>query len=118
MVGAIVVLFLLWAVSGWAFNRYAKLTTSEIATLKRENLSCAKAVVAQGNRIDEGLSTLRAFTSKEWEDHEARIAFLENSLTAKTSQTKIVPKAHKTTFRQFAAAAEAASDPETAKEQA
>ena len=99
MVGAIVGLFLLWVVSGWAFNRYAKLTRSEIATLKRENLSCAKAVVTQTRRLDETA-----------EDYESRIAFLENSLTAKASEAKIIPKAHKTTFRQFAEAASKASE--------
>lgn len=46
-------------------------------------------------------------------DHEARIAFCEGQLTAKTSSPKIVPKAHKVNFRQFAAAASEATEPET-----
>lgn len=44
------------------------------------------------------------------EDHEARIAYLEKSLTAKPSEAKIVPKAHKRTFRQFAEAASRATE--------
>lgn len=45
-------------------------------------------------------------------DFEARIAFLENSLTAKATTAKIVPKPHKATFRQFAAAASAQQETE------
>jgi hypothetical protein len=47
------------------------------------------------------------------DDHEARIAFLENQLTSKADAAKIVPKANKMTFRKFAQAAEAASEEET-----
>ena len=69
-----------------------------IEALERENVILAKK-----------LKALDAM-SQYHEDHEARIAYLENRLTAKQSEAKIVPKAHKTTFRQFAEAASKASE--------
>jgi hypothetical protein len=97
MVGEIV-LFGLWCVLVWDLVRRAKGTKVEIAKLKRENYNLAAAVVKQGKRIDLT------------EDHEVRITFMEKGLTSKTATAKIVPKAHKATFRQFAQAASQASE--------
>lgn len=79
-----------------------------IDVLENENLRLARAIQAQAAR----LKTLEGRPEKN-EDHEARIVFLENNLTAKQSAAKIVPKAHKTTFRQFAEAASKATEQET-----
>lgn len=97
-----------------------------ISALERENVQLAKALLSQDKRIDDSdeknsmalgqcttAITKRLRTVEESiEDHEARIAFLENSLTAKATTAKIVPKPHKATFRQFAAAASAQQETE------
>jgi hypothetical protein len=86
-----------------------------ISALERENVQLAKALIALGHKID-GIPYCDPnridLALKETEDHEARIAFLENRLTAKGSEAKIVPKAKPVTFRQFAAAASVATETE------
>jgi hypothetical protein len=64
------------------------------------------------NNLQETAARVDADQQMRIDDYEARITFLESQLTAKTSTAKIVPKAHKTTFRQFAEAASRASEPE------
>lgn len=76
-----------------------------IDVLEKENLRLAKALHIHSGRIDD-LEKLYA----ESNDHEARIAFCESRLTPKQSEAKIVPKAHKRTFRQFAEAASKATE--------
>jgi hypothetical protein len=89
-----------------------------IDVLERENLRLAKAEKVAIARADEALSQcgIAIQTSADaralYLDHEVRIAFCESQLTSKQSTAKIVPKAHKTTFRQFAEAASRASEPE------
>jgi predicted Ser/Thr protein kinase len=94
-----------------------------------ENLRLARAVKALEKRLDETIERAKSedeqirealngsvsMLRKEFPDladHEVRIEFLESQLTAKTSTAKIVPKAHKATFRQFAQAASQASEPQ------
>ena len=77
-----------------------------IAALERENAQLAKAVLALGQRLDEEITNRKMHGG----DLEARIAFLENSLTAKQTAAKIVPKAHKATTRQFLEAASKATE--------
>lgn len=106
MVGT-VILFALWCFSGWAFNRFGKKMLAEIAILQRENVQLAKTAKAYGQR----LAALESRPEKD-EDHEVRIALLENSLTAKTSEAKIVPKATKPNWKTFRTAAEKATEPQ------
>lgn len=75
-----------------------------IDVLGRENFRLAKAMLALEKRLCE-----------LEDDFEVRIAFCESQLTAKTSSPKIVAKAHKRTFRQFAEAASQATEEETAE---
>jgi hypothetical protein len=82
--------------------------------LKAENLRLAKAILALEKRIVER-EVESGNQALVQDDHEVRIAFLENSLTAKASTAKIVPKAHKGTFRQFAEAASKATEEEIAE---
>jgi len=66
-----------------------------IAALESENLTLAKALLTDRQKA---------------EDQEARIAFCENSLTAKATTAKIVPKP--ANWKQFRSAAEKASEQE------
>jgi len=98
-----------------------------IEALERENAILARVVkeqkelladtirraMSEDNIIRESLNGSVTMLRKEipsLDDHEARIAYLENRLTAKQSEAKIVPKTQKTTFRQFAEAASKASE--------
>lgn len=74
-----------------------------ISALERENVQLAKRIIAIQSAGDARALYL---------DHEARIAFCENSLTAKQTAAKIVPKAHKSTTRQFLEAASKATETE------
>lgn len=71
-----------------------------ISALERENLQLLKAATSQRTQIELMLEAR--------EDHEARIAFLENSLTAKPTTAKIVPKS--ANWKQFRTAAEKATE--------
>lgn len=82
-----------------------------ISALERENVQLVRALLSQTNRLDDLVGQVFNLM-KESQDYAARIAFLENSLTAKATTAKIVPKPHKTTFRQFAEAASKASEEE------
>lgn len=122
MVSAIVVLFLLWGASEWAAYRQYKRRNDEIAILQRENLTLGKALIERGKRQEKDMVTTLEEFAKVWnkcyatatadidstEDHEARIAFLENSLTAKPTTAKIVPKS--ANWKQFRTAAEKATE--------
>lgn len=110
MVGEIA-LFGLWCVLVWDLVRRAKGTKVEIDKLKRQNTNLAAEIVRQGKRpIFDPAKADEKFKASE--DHEVRIAFLEKGLTSKSATAKIVPKAHKATFRQFAQAASQASEPQ------
>ncbi len=80
-----------------------------ISALERENVMLAKAILSTREECQFIVKTLRGDT----EDHEARIAFLENSLTAKATTAKIVPKP--ANWKQFRSAAEKASEAEVAE---
>lgn len=118
MVGEIV-LFVLWILAGLAFNLFVRKVDANISMLKRENISLAKAEKVALNRADEAITRAdiaikmaNDCLAKRDEDHEVRIAFLENSLTAKTSEAKIVPKATKPNWKTFRTAAEKATEQE------
>ncbi len=90
-----------------------------ISKLERENLSLVKAALDHEDRVksletrlDVLTNTVNGAHAANMDDCEARIAFLEKSLTSKPSTAKIVPKAHKTNWKQFRSAAERASEPE------
>lgn len=108
MVGT-VILAVLWIVSGLCFNWFVRRVTADTTAFKSRIAALEKRVSSteQGNdaNIKIGLNT-----AADVEDHEARIAFCEGQLTAKTSSPKIVAKAHKVNFRQFAEAASKASE--------
>lgn len=98
MVGEII-LFGLWCFSGWAFNHAIKQHKIEIAILKRENESLAKAALVQTKKLAKAEEALA--------DHDALLKDLENRLTSIEVTPKITEKRSKTvTFRQFKAAAE------------
>lgn len=133
MVGEIV-LFGLWLVAGWAFNRHAKRTDIEIAKLRRENASCAKAIAAQSQAIAKQGDAIAAQSDSvaevlklaqscqaamltgfvasglaEIADHAALLADLEKRLTAvevapKSSEGK--SRTRTVPFRAWRAAAE------------
>lgn len=93
-----------------------------IDVLEAENLRLARAIHSQATRLKECETAssssfantvhLGVIEGKRDEDHEVRIAFLENSLTAKTSEAKIVPKATKPNWKTFRTAAEKATEQE------
>lgn len=122
MVGA-VILAGLWVVSGLCFNWFVHRATkvssafnARIKVLETENLRLARAILALEQRlcridgIHVELAQADVGVVNELRDHEARIAFCEGQLTAKTSSPKIVPKAHN--WKQFRSAAEKASENE------
>lgn len=111
MVYAIVALCILWCVSGWAFNVAYRHHGESITKLKSENLRLAEAIKVHERRLKTADAHFDEFNKTD-EDQEARIAFCESQLTAKTSTAKIVPKPQKRTFRQFAEAASKASETE------
>lgn len=84
----------------------------EVDVLEQENLILAKALKRheENDKIfEEGLNQCLA-DCKNMPDIEVRIAFLENSLTAKPTTAKIVPKT--ANWKQFRTAAEKASESE------
>lgn len=107
MVGEIV-LFGLWLVAGWAFNRHAKRMDIEISKLQRENASCAKAAGIALNRANESKEEAKKSLALS-SDHAVLCADFEARLTAVDvapkssegkSRTRTVP------FRAWRAAAE------------
>lgn len=92
-----VTLFVLWCFTGWAFNRFAKNTRSEIARLKIENLKIAKSQIVQHERIDKMQLEIASLQSQK-------------CLTTEPAKPKIIPKPQRTTWKQFRAAVENASD--------
>jgi hypothetical protein len=113
MVGTIVLL-ILWGVSGWAFNAFAKRTREEIALLKRENLTCAKAVAAQSKKFDESQHDA-AEAIKIATDCQAQVQHLEKGLTAVKEKPRMEPKPARVNWRQFRAKREQASEPAEAE---
>lgn len=98
MVGAIVVLFVLWAVSGWAFHWFVIKCTDKLSSLRRENEILAKALKAQVEMI----SLYRSDTVGEWERQSKRVeevaawfvnANIENRLTSLESSERMKPNA-------------------------
>lgn len=87
-----------------------------VTTVEAENLRLARAILALEKRVALNENAIDAARKEslgnaaEIEDYEARIAFCESHLTQKPSEAKIVPKAHKTTYRQFAEAASKATE--------
>lgn len=87
-----------------------------IDVLEEENLRLVKSALATKERFELHMGHIedtRARVGREnvtTQDHEARIAFLENSLTAKPTTAKIVPKT--ANWKQFRTAAEKASESE------
>lgn len=77
-----------------------------IDVLERENLRLAKACKSLDSAKEKDSHDYRVIFA----DFEARIAFFESRLTPKPSEAKIVPRPHKTTFRQFAEAASKATE--------
>jgi hypothetical protein len=83
MVGTII-LAVLWVISGWAFNDFAKRSRKEIADLKRENLTLAKVSQAHHKRMDELWKQVDLLLL-EREQREKR-------LTAEAEKPKIIAK--------------------------
>lgn len=66
MVGTIV-LGVLWVLSVWAFNSFAKRTSAEIDQLKRENLRLAQTAIKHKERLErlEALPVQKELTPEQ-----------------------------------------------------
>lgn len=90
-----------------------------ISQLEAENLRLFRAILALEKKIEsnenavDAANKLMLSAHAEIEDQEARLAFLEKPLTPTATSPKIVPKAHKLTFRQFAEVASRATEENT-----
>lgn len=106
MVGEIV-LAILWAVSGWIFNRVYTRQRDHIARLDRENLSCAKAIIEARKEAKEAKSD----AAKSLEV----VQRLENRLTSTPAKPKIEAKPKRLTWRGTLAAIERENEKESAE---
>ena len=98
-----VVLYVLWAASGWAFNIVVKRFMREVAALKRENGILAKALKAHSERIE----------GAEKDSGQALEIALDcqKGFMAEPAKPKLVAKPQRANWKQFRTAAEKANDP-------
>jgi hypothetical protein len=96
MVGAIVVLYTLWALAGWVFNYTATAYGKRIKALENQNAARADEITLLNNRIAALTNALQP----------------KQDLTPAPTKPKIVARPHRVNWRNFRSAAESASEPE------